>query len=142
MVSLNEATRDPALERCLLLIRWSAAFFLAIWALDKIVGPAPAMQTFSKYYLPISDGNVMLMLGVAQLVLVAAFAAGAFRTITYGTVVAMHAVSTFASWFRYIDPWARPNILFWAAIPVLGALIALFVLRHRDHLFSFDAARE
>ena len=51
----------------------------------------------------------------------------------------MHAASTLASWAKYMDPWARPNILFWAALPVLGALIALFILRKRDTLFAFDA---
>ena len=73
---------------------------------------------------------------VAQLVLVIAFAAGFFKTFTYGTATPMHAASTFASYWRYMDPFARPNILFWAAIPVLAAMIALYILRHRDGMWT------
>lgn len=130
---------DAELALALLIIRWSAAAFLLVWALDKILGPAAALSTFSKFYAPLDSAAVITAIGVAQLALVLAFAAGAFRTWTYGAVVVMHAVSTLASWTKYMDPWARPNILFWAALPVLGALIALFILRKRDTLFAFDA---
>ena len=130
---------DPELALALLIIRWSAAAFLLVWALDKILGPDAALRTFSKFYLPLDSTAVIALIGIVQLALVLAFAAGAFRTWTYGAVVVMHAASTLASWAKYMDPWARPNILFWAALPVLGALIALFILRKRDTRFAFDA---
>ncbi len=128
--------RDRELELSLAMIRLSTAGFLLVWAFDKILGPQAAMQTFSKFYLPLNDGNVILGLGLAQLALILAFAAGAFKTPTYAAVLLMHAVSTFASWPRYLEPLARPNILFFAAFPVLGALVALFILRHRDRLLT------
>ena len=135
----DRSDRDVAIA--LLIIRLSAAFFLAIWALDKLLGPGAALKTFSKYYLALDSNSAIMIFGALQIALVLAFALGAFRFWTYGAVVLMHAVSTFASWERYMEPWARPNILFWAAVPVLGGLIALFLLRHRDRFLSWDAMR-
>jgi len=135
-MTTTAVNRDPVLESCLALIRLSSAAFLSVWALDKILGPQAAMKTFSNFYLPISDANAILAIGLAQLLLVVAFTIGAWPTLTYGAVTVMHAVSTFASWQKYLDPLARPNIVFWAAIPILAALIALFVLRNRDRLLT------
>ena len=128
--------QDTELEVALAVIRLSTAAFLSVWALDKLLGPAAALQTFSKYYLPLSDATIIRVLGGLQLALILAFAAGIAKTVTYGAVLAMHAVSTVASWPRYLEPFARPNILFFAAFPVLGALIALFMLRDRDRLWT------
>lgn len=38
----------------------------------------------------------------------------------------MHAVSTLSTYEPLLDPYTPPNHLFWAAVPVFGALIALF----------------
>lgn len=132
---------DRQLEISLLIIRLATAVFLAVWAFDKVLGPDAALATFTKFYAPLSGQTLIRGLGVAQLVVVALFAAGAFRTFSYGVVLAMHLVSTVASYPMYLDPWARPNILFWAALPVLAAMLALFILRNRDDLLSFDAWR-
>lgn len=130
--------RDRELEISLALIRLATAGFLLIWVADKLLNSTRAMQTFSKYYTEIPDGAAMLAVGVIQLIIVVAFAAGLFKTLSYGAVTLMHAVSTFASYKVYMDPLARPNILFWAAVPVLAAMIALFVLRHRDRLWTLS----
>jgi hypothetical protein len=55
----------------------------------------------------------------------------------------MHTASTASSYAQLLNPWGgdRPQLLFWAAVPVLAAMIALFVLRDRDRLLSVDAAR-
>lgn len=128
--------RDRDLEVSLALIRLATAGFLLIWVFDKLLNSERAMQTFTKFYTEISADTAMLAIGVIQLVIVLAFAAGAFKTLTYGAVTLMHAVSTLSSYQLYLDPFARPNILFWAAIPVLAAMIALFILRRRDRLWS------
>ena len=130
---------DGELAFALLIIRWPAAAILLIWALDKFLRSVAALKTFSKFYLPLDSATLIGLIGVLRLVLVLAFAVGAFRTWTYGAVVLMHAGSTLASWSKYLEPWDRPNILFWATIPVLGPLVALFILRRRDTLFAFDA---
>lgn len=129
---------DPTLEKCLVALRLSLAGFLAIWAFDKILNGSGALKTFTKYYGSLPEGSLIVVIGLLQLVLIIAFAAGAFRTLTYGAVLAMHTLSVGASWWRYADPFARPNILFWAGIPVLVAFAVLFVLRHRDRMWAFD----
>jgi hypothetical protein len=46
----------------------------------------------------------------------------------------MHAVTTLISWSAYLQP--LKNILFFAAWPVLAALITLFLLRAYDTIAS------
>jgi hypothetical protein len=62
--------------------------------------------------------------------------AGAWRTWTYGAVLAMHAVSTLSSFRQYLAPFEGPNILFFAAWPMLAACVALFLLRDLDTLWT------
>ena len=71
-------------------------------------------------------------LGVAQLLVVGAFAAGLFKTWTYGAIVLMNLSSLLVAMPRLIDPYKPPNALFWASLPVLAASVALFLLRDRD----------
>jgi len=139
MTSAHQHAPDRDLECSLALIRVAIAGFLMVWVCDKLFNADGAVKTFSKYYFGLSGDSVMLGIGLLQLVLVLAFAAGLFKTITYGAVTLMHAVSTFASYERYMDPLARPNILFWAAVPVLAAMIALFVLRNRDRMWTLGS---
>ena len=55
----------------------------------------------------------------------------------------MHLVSTASTYARLINPWGTgAQLLFWAAIPVLAAMLTLFLLREQDRLLSIDAARE
>jgi putative oxidoreductase len=58
---------------------------------------------------------------------------GILRTAAYGAAAALHAVSVVVSWRQLLDPWGGDaNHLFIAGVPVLGALIALFLLRRWD----------
>ncbi len=136
MTSANPSTPDRELELSLALMRLAIAGFLIVWVCDKLFNADGAVKTFSKYYFGLSGDTVMLGIGLVQLVLVLAFGAGVFKTISYGAVTLMHAVSTIASYERYLDPLARPNILFWAAVPVLAAMVALFILRARDRMLT------
>lgn len=136
MTGATSTDSDRDLGVSLAVLRLATAGFLLIWACDKIFNSNAALATFSKYYMGLSGETVLIGLGIAQFVLVVAFALGLLKTFTYGAVTLMHAVSTFASYGRYMDPLARPNILFWAAVPVLAGMIALYILRHRDRLWT------
>lgn len=48
----------------------------------------------------------------------------------------MHAVSTLSTYKELLNPYEPPNHLFWAAVPLLAALIALFLLREEDNLLT------
>jgi len=55
------------------------------------------------------------------------------KTITYGAVLLLHAVSTLSSWQQYLG---FDSLLFFAAWPMLAACYALFALRDLDTKFT------
>lgn len=135
-------TKDPRMEASLLLMRMAIAAFLLVWALDKVIAPEHAKAVFSRFYF-ISDAPPLILkaLGLLQIGIIVAFAVGLARSYTYGAVLLMHAASTASTHAHLINPWGEgAQLLFWAAVPVLAAMIALFLLRDRDRLLSIDAA--
>ncbi|MEX2206467.1 MAG: hypothetical protein WEF50_09600 [Myxococcota bacterium] len=111
------------------------------WSLDKLVNPAHAGRVFELFYrIPSVGPAVLALLGVAELVLVGAFALGVAKRFTYGAVLALHTVSTLSSYRQYLDPFA--NLLFFAAWPMLAACIALYLLRDQDTLATLRRRRE
>lgn len=135
--------RDTKLEACLLLMRLAIAAFMLVWAVDKVIAPEHAQAVFSRYYLTELPAGPFVVIGWVQIAIIAAFAAGFARFWTYGAILLMHTVSTVSTYAQLANPWeAGPRgLLFWAAVPVLAAVIALFVLRDRDRLLSVDTAR-
>ena len=129
-------SRAEPLQWALLVLRVTLAGFFLVWSIEKILAPEIALRVFETFYFSSPSTTMLIVIGVAQTAIVLAFLVGAFKTWTYGLLLAMHAVSTAASWERLINPYQPPNHLFWAAIPVLGALVALFLLRRRDNLLT------
>ena len=66
--------------------------------------------------------------------LLIAFVAGAWRRFSYGAVFTLHAISTVSSYKQYLDPFEGPNLLFFAAWPMLTACLGLYLLRDEDVL--------
>jgi hypothetical protein len=132
--------RDVKLEVSLLVMRLSIAGFLLVWALDKVVSPDHAQEVFGHfYYLKDLPPAVLQVLGYVQTGIIAAFAIGIARTFTYGAVLLMHAISTASTYTHLIAPWGEGSqLLFWAAVPVLAAMLALFLLRDRDRMLSYS----
>ncbi len=129
-------SRSESLPAALLVLRVTLAGFFLIWSVEKILAPELALRVFETFYFSSPSTTVLIVIGVLQTGVVLAFLAGVLKTWTYGLLLAMHAVSTASSWERLINPYEPPNHLFWAAIPVLGALVALFLLRRRDTLLT------
>ena len=120
----------------LLGLRLATAAFFLVWSLEKILLPEKQQGVFEAFYGGAQPEGVIVALGVVQTLAVLAFAAGAFKTWTYGAVLAMHAVSTLSTTARLLDPYEGLNHLFWAAVPLLAALVLLFRLRRHDTLLS------
>lgn len=121
----------------LLLLRLGVALVMAVWAIDKIVNPGHAAAVFSSFYgLDALGPEALLAIGVIQIGIILFFLAGAVKTVSYGAVLAMHAVSTLSSWRQYLD--AFDNLLFVAAWPMLAACVVLFLLRSHDTLLSLN----
>lgn len=130
-----ERSLEQKLPWALLLLRVGIFIVMFVWALDKLVNPQHSAAVFAKFY-GIDGLSEMLSyaLGSLQLILCGAFLAGLWKTITYGLIMLMHAVSTLSSMPQYID--AFNNLLFFAAWPMLAACIALFILRDYDTRLS------
>ncbi len=132
-------TEDKTLGWALFSMRIGLAILFLIWALDKLLNVGHAKAVFAGFYGQNAETMSDVLpyaLGAAQLLLVLAFAAGAFKTISYGALLLMHVATTVVSFKMHADPFAVPNILFWANWPILGALIAMFLLRDRDRTMS------
>lgn len=127
---------DRSLEIGLVLIRLSLAAFLLVWTFKKLATPAVGQGIFEKFYFSSPSGTMILVLGVLQLLLVLAFAAGAFKFWTYGAVTLMHGFGTLTTLGVLAQPFEGVNALFWAAVPTLAAMIALFLVRDKDRLLS------
>ena len=126
-------TYPAALPRALFIIRWSAVIFLLPWTVEKFLYPEKAQGIAAAFYfvdeLPLWGSYLQ---GLVWAVLLGLFAFGMMRTWTYGLVALFHGVSTVSTVGRLIDPYEGVNHLFYAAIPTLAALVALWMLREYD----------
>lgn len=109
-----------------------------VWALDKFLDPAHTASVFARFYKIDNLGHeISYILGALQMIFLFAFLAGIKKRLTYGAVLVMHFISTLSTWQFLIAPYANPrDILFMAAIPMLSACLALYLMRNEDTLFT------
>ena len=120
-------------------IRITAAAFFLIWSIEKIIAPEITQRVFSRFYFLTISSGFSVVIGIVQTAIVLLFLAGLFKLWTYGALLGMHAVSVIASYQPLFNPYMPPNHLFWAAVPTLGALIALFLMREEDQLLTLSS---
>ncbi len=127
----------------LLLLRLGVLVVMLPWTLDKFVRPEHSAGVFESFYgVGGVASTLFLAIGTVQLLILLGFALGYAKIWSYGAVLAMHTVSTLASWKMYLTPFADgPNLLFFAAWPMLAACVALFLLRDHDTLASPGSPR-
>lgn len=119
-------------------IRMTTAAFFLVWSVEKIVAPEIAQKVFARFYASNVSAGVSIIGGILQTAIVLLFLAGLFKLWTYGALLGMHAVSTLSTYEPLLNPYTPPNHLFWAAVPVLGALIALFLMRAEDRFLTLS----
>jgi len=128
-------TSDRRIPVALLLLRLSIFIVMFMWTLDKFVRPDHAASIFAKYY---SVGGlsraVTLTIGALEIALLVAFILGVAKRWTYGMVLVLHGISTLTAYKNYVAPFEGPNLLFFAAWPMLAACISLYLLRDFDTL--------
>ena len=118
--------------------RYATAAFLAPWIAMRFTAPEGAAGIAETYYkLGGLGGAVTLAVGVGWVLLWIAFVLGFKKTISYALVAIFHAVGT-----AFTIPWLFPggdtyNQLFWAAVPVIGAMWLLWALRAQDTFATF-----
>ena len=130
---------EQQLKIGLFLIRLSTGIFFLVWSVEKLIFPEVTQKIFSRFYMMEISPTVAYGIGIIQTLIILAFMAGLFKLWTYGAILGMHAVSTLSTYKELINPYEPPNHLFWAAVPLLAALIALFLLRKEDTLLTVAA---
>jgi hypothetical protein len=137
MNSLDERSRIGV---ALLILRVTVFVVMVIWTIDKFVRPAHAASVYENFYFMRGLGPpVMYAIGIAELVILLGFVTGFMPSLTYALVLLFHAISTLSSFRQYFHPFQGPNLLFFAAWPMLGACFALYYLRDLDTIWSISA---
>ncbi|MCL7419732.1 MAG: hypothetical protein M8364_02350 [Methylobacter sp.] len=130
--------QNKSLPIALFGLRISVFFVMFMWAIDKFLNPAHAAKIYEKFYFIAGlESPVMLILGAVEVIILIAFLAGLYKKFSYGFVLTVHAVSTLSSFKQYLAPFDGANLLFFAAWPMLGACVALFLLRDEDVMLTF-----
>jgi len=139
---MTDRTAADSVPQALLILRITLALFFAQWGLEKFVHPEAAASIFSHFYGLDVPALVNYGFGAVELALAACLLFGAAKTAAYGALIAIHGISVAVSWRQLLHPWAAaPNHLFIASVPLLGALVALFLLREHDTLFTYRRGR-
>ncbi len=116
-------------------LRLSVFTVMAFWTVDKFANPGHAAKVMEIFYGIGGLGQtVVYLVGGLEVILIVGFVLGIQKRWTYGLVFLLHAVSTLSSYKQYFNPWDSPNLLFFAAWPMLAACFALYYLRDADTL--------
>ncbi|NJK37385.1 MAG: DoxX protein [Oscillatoriales cyanobacterium RM2_1_1] len=135
-------TDESKLQISLFIIRVTVAAFFLVWSLEKIIKPELTQRVFSKFYFLEITPGISVTLGILQTLVVLIFLAGIFKLWSYGAILGMHSVSVLSTYQQLLNPYELPNHLFWAGVPALGAIIALFMLRGSDRLLTLKLFRK
>ncbi|MEM9232802.1 MAG: hypothetical protein AAGA69_01025 [Pseudomonadota bacterium] len=77
-------------------------------------------------------------IGMVQAIALLAMILGFAKFWSYGFWLVAHGIGTILTYERLINPYEGVNHLFWAAVPVFGAMLALFLLRQEDTLWTIE----
>src|SRR5690348_8643776 len=128
---------ENRLPLALLLLRVSVFLVMFVWTVDKFVEPQHASRIMTEFYSIGSIGSALIyVLATLELVILLAFLIGFAKRWSYGLVLLLHAISTLSSYQKYLAPFQPPNLLFFAAIPMLAACFVLYYLRDADVLWA------
>ncbi|MEJ2183294.1 MAG: hypothetical protein P8Y66_07205 [Nitrospirota bacterium] len=119
----------------LVTLRAGVFVVMFMWTLDKFVNASHSAGVFRSFYGVELGEGFFYAVGALEMLLIVAFALGLWKRLSYGLVLLMHLASTLAAWKQYLNPWELPNLLFFAAWPMLAACFALYYLRDMDVLW-------
>ena len=130
---------DNRLPLALFLLRVGVFIVMFIWTIDKFVRPEHAAVVYDYFYfIGGLSAQAFYVIGALEMVIILGFLLGYKKRFTYGAVFLLHAVSTLSSYKIYFLPFTDPNLLFYAAWPMLAACFALYYLRDLDTLWVID----
>jgi putative oxidoreductase len=124
----------------LLILRVTVFVVMLAWTIDKFVEPQHTSKIMEHFYfIKGVSSSIIYIIGALELTVLIGFVAGFAKTWTYGLVLFFHAVSTLSSYKQYLHPLVAPNMLFFAAWPMLGACFTLYYLRDLDTFFTLGS---
>lgn len=135
----NPETREAL---ALLILRTGLAWFLFVWAVNKIIEPGQYVRIWG-YFHGVEIGETMpYMMGGAQIAICLLAVLGLWRVVSYGLLFLMHLVTVIVIFPSLVSPFViedgfpvnRNNAI---AVAALAGFAALWLLRHRDH-WSID----
>ena len=136
---MDTSNRVPLALLCL---RVGVFIVMFIWMVDKFLRPEHAATVFEGFYFLSGVGSgVIYLIGAVELVVIAGFLAGFQKRWTYGAVFILHGISTISTFKQYLAPFEGPNLLFFAAWPMLAACFALYYLRDLDTMWTVGGKR-
>jgi len=127
----------------LVILRLGLAWFLFVWAVNKILAPEQYQKLWG-YFHGIDIGTTMpYVMGSLQIIVCLAIAAGFQRTLSYGLGFVMHGVTIVVILPSLIAPFVIKNGFpsnrnQAIALAALAGFAALWLLRKRDY-WSVDA---
>jgi uncharacterized membrane protein YphA (DoxX/SURF4 family) len=130
---------NSELPVALFILRLGLGVFLLLFGIDKLVAPATTVEVLAQFYGLVVSHGMVYAAGALEILLGLAFLAGLWKTLSYGLGLLLHVVSTLATYQELLAPFGA-NHLFLAAVPVLAAFLALFLLRRQDTLWSAGQA--
>ena len=125
----------------LFILRIALALFLLLFGIDKLAATETALEVFAHFYGLSVSTPVAYTAGILEILLGLAMLAGLWKTVTYGSGLLLHAISTLATYEQLLSPFGE-NHLFIAGLPVLAAFVTLFLLREHDTFWSLSRAKE
>ncbi len=127
----------------LLILRLGLAWFLFVWAVNKILAPGQYQKIWG-YFHGLDIGPILpLVMGGLQIVVCLFMVLGGWRVVSYALGFAMHAVTVAVILPGLIAPFVIEkgfpvNRNQAVALAALAGFAALWLLRRRDH-WSLDA---
>jgi putative oxidoreductase len=126
------------LKTSLFLLRITISILMLLWSIDKFINPAHAEKIFNNFYFIASFGGYKVnFIAIMELLLIGGFVLGISKTITYGSILLFHVITTLSSIDVFFKPFVGSNLLIFFKLPILAGCITLFLLRKDDRLFSF-----
>lgn len=127
----------------LLILRLGLAWFLFVWAVNKILAPGQYVKLWGYFHGIEIGAAAPYVMGGLQIVICVAMAAGFWRPVSYGLGLAMHAVTIAVIFPSLIAPFVIENGFpsnrnQAVALAAFAGFAALWLLRRQDH-WSVDA---
>ena len=126
----------------LLILRLGLAWFLTVWAVNKILAPEQYKKIWGYFHGIEIGATLPYYMAAAQIAICLCIALGLWRVVTYALGFVMHGVTVAVILPTLVAPFVIKNGFPTnrnqaIALAALGGFAALWLLRHRDH-WSLD----